>query len=71
MENMPFATLINHPQLLKALESLELVQATPVQEKTIPAILDNKNLLVSAKTGSGKTIAFLLPALQKILTAAP
>ena len=71
MENIPFATLINHPQLLKALESLELVQATPVQEKTIPAILDNKNLLVSAKTGSGKTIAFLLPALQKILTAAP
>lgn len=71
MENMPFATSINHPQLLKALESLALVQATPVQEKAIPEIVSNKNLLVSAKTGSGKTIAFLLPALQKILTAPP
>lgn len=71
MENTSFVDLINHPQLLKALESLELVQATPVQEKAIPEALNGKNLLVSAKTGSGKTIAFLLPVLQKILTAAP
>ncbi|MGB3611811.1 MAG: DEAD/DEAH box helicase, partial [Cellvibrio sp.] len=71
MDNTPFVDLITHPQLLKALESLELVRATQVQALAIPEVLNNKNLLVSAKTGSGKTIAFLLPVLQKILTTDP
>jgi len=55
--------------LQKAIERLGYSQATPVQEKTIPLSLEKKDLLVSAKTGSGKTAAYLLPILQHLLTA--
>ncbi len=41
--------------------------ATEVQEQTIPLALEKKDLMVSAKTGSGKTVAFLLPLLQRLL----
>jgi superfamily II DNA/RNA helicase len=43
-------------------------QPTPVQLQAIPLILDHKDLLVSAETGSGKTAAFLLPTLQHLLS---
>ncbi|MDD1611017.1 MAG: DEAD/DEAH box helicase, partial [Methylococcaceae bacterium] len=42
---------------------------TPVQEQAIPPSLAYKDLLVSAKTGSGKTVAFLLPMLQRLLSS--
>ena len=42
--------------------------ATPVQEQAIPAILSGKDVLASAQTGTGKTAAFLLPVLHKILS---
>lgn len=71
MENTTFNELISHPQLLKALEGLGFEQPTPVQAETIPRVLEQKNLLVSARTGSGKTAAFLLPAIQNILVAPP
>jgi len=55
------------PVLLKALEELKFQTPTKVQEQAIPLALNNKDLLVSAKTGSGKTAAFLLPTLNKLL----
>lgn len=63
-----FDELISHPNLLKVLDEQELALPTEVQAQTIPAVLASKNLLVSAKTGSGKTVAFLLPILQQLLT---
>ncbi len=54
--------------LQKAIDRLGYAQATPVQEKTIPLSLQKKDLLVSAKTGSGKTAAYMLPILQHLLT---
>ena len=54
-------------RLLKALTKLGFEQATPVQKQAIPLALDQKDLLVSAETGSGKTAAFLLPALHHML----
>lgn len=59
--------LISHPNLCKVLDEQGLTVPTAVQAQAIPAILANKNLLVSAKTGSGKTVAFLLPMLQQLL----
>ncbi|MFA7554016.1 MAG: DEAD/DEAH box helicase [Spongiibacteraceae bacterium] len=56
-----------HKQLLRALDKLGFVEATAVQEQAIPAALAGKDLMVSAQTGSGKTAAFLLPILDKIL----
>jgi superfamily II DNA/RNA helicase len=57
-----------HKQLLKALEKLAFTEATAVQEQAIPPALEGKDLMVSAQTGSGKTAAFLLPILQRMMT---
>lgn len=65
--SLNFTAFITNPNLQKVLEEQGLDQPTAVQVQTIPAILAQKNLLVSAKTGSGKTIAFLLPILQQLL----
>ena len=65
-----FSSLQLHKQLTKACEHLGYSKATPVQLKTIPEALKGKDLMVSAQTGSGKTAAFLLPALQRMLTQA-
>lgn len=66
-----FHDLISDNQLRKAIDLLGYEQATPVQAKAIPAALAGKNLIVSSKTGSGKTVAFLLPAIQAMLANPP
>lgn len=63
-----FSDLSLHEDLLSALEKLNFQHTTAVQAATIPLVLAGKDLLVSAETGSGKTAAFLLPCLQKILS---
>ncbi len=62
-----FNALLTNERVLKALESLNLNEPTPVQAESIPLILAGKDLLASAKTGSGKTAAFLLPMLQRFI----
>jgi len=57
-----------HPQLFKALDKLGFVEATQVQEQAIPLALAGKDLMVSAKTGSGKTAAFMLPLMHRLQT---
>lgn len=58
-------------RLLKAVDTAGWTQPTDVQIRAIPAALAGKDLLVSAETGSGKTGAFLLPMLNRLLTPAP
>jgi len=53
--------------LLEGIESTGYETATPVQEKVIPLILSGKDIIASAQTGTGKTAAFLLPLIHKIL----
>jgi ATP-dependent RNA helicase DDX56/DBP9 len=55
-------------RLVKALSKLGFTYPTLVQAKCIPIAMQGKDVLVRAKTGSGKTIAFSLPVLQKILS---
>jgi ATP-dependent RNA helicase MSS116 len=57
------------PQLLSALNAMDLTHMTPVQEKVLQLPTFTQDCLVQAKTGTGKTIAFLLPALQSLLSA--
>jgi superfamily II DNA/RNA helicase len=67
---MSFEALGLHPALVKAVAEAGYTKPTPVQEQAIPAAIGGQDLLVSSQTGSGKTAAFMLPALHK-LAAAP
>ena len=63
-----FSSLLLAEPLLRAVNKLGFQHPTPVQQQAIPLALEYKDLLVSAETGSGKTAAFLLPALHHLLT---
>lgn len=56
-------------RLMEGIEAVDYQLATPVQEKVIPLVLAGKDLIASAQTGTGKTAAFLLPLIHKIITA--
>ncbi|HKK61248.1 MAG TPA: DEAD/DEAH box helicase [Bacteroidales bacterium] len=53
--------------LLEALSYMRFEEATPIQEQAIPLILENRDLIASAQTGTGKTAAFILPVLEKLI----
>jgi superfamily II DNA/RNA helicase len=61
-----FASLGLNADIVRALTDLGFTSPTPVQAQSIPAFLAGRDLLVSSQTGSGKTAAFMLPALHKI-----
>ena len=63
---MKFSELNLKPELLASLQKLKYEVPTEVQEKSIPLLLQGKDLVVRSKTGSGKTFAFLLPILQNL-----
>lgn len=59
---------VNHFILFfKAIATLGWGTPTPIQEKAIPLALEGKDILARARTGSGKTAAFSIPVVQKIL----
>jgi ATP-dependent RNA helicase RhlE len=57
-----------HPSLLEGIEASNYELATPVQEQVIPAIMAGRDVIASAQTGTGKTAAFLLPMMHRLLT---
>ncbi|MFD0050476.1 DEAD/DEAH box helicase [Actinomycetes bacterium NPDC127524] len=59
-------TLDMKPFIIKAWEKSEFRQATPIQTKAIPFIAEGKDLIAESPTGTGKTLAYLLPLLNKI-----
>ena len=54
-------------QLLSKLKELNITSPTKVQEKVIPQIIEGKNIIFQSETGTGKTFAYLLPILKKIM----
>ncbi len=67
----PFDHLGLDPVLLKAVYAMGYEAPTPIQRETIPAILQGRDLIGTAQTGSGKTAAFVLPILQRLMRQPP
>src|SRR5574344_1506794 len=62
-----FADLGLAPELLRALNDLGYSKPTPIQAKAIPLVIAGQDIMGGAQTGTGKTAAFTLPILQRIL----
>jgi ATP-dependent RNA helicase RhlE len=64
--SVSFAQLNLSPDLLQAAQRMGYAMPTPIQREAIPLLLEGRDLMASAATGSGKTAAFLLPILQRL-----
>lgn len=64
-EGPTFASLGLSPEIVSALTAAGYKSPTPVQQRAIPAAIAGRDLLVSSPTGSGKTAAFMLPAIER------
>src|SRR5687767_971152 len=64
---MPFSSLHLHADLLKGVRELGFARPTPIQAEAIPPALEGRDVLACAQTGSGKTAAFLLPILHRLI----
>jgi len=64
---MSFSSFLLHADLLRAVRELGFHRPTPIQEKAIPPALQGKDVLACAMTGSGKTAAFVLPILHRLI----
>jgi len=62
-----FEDLCLHPALMKAVEQMGFEQPTPIQQAAIPFLLEGRNVVAQAQTGTGKTAAFALPMLHHLL----
>ena len=64
---MTFNDLRLSEPIIKALNKLGYTQPTPIQEKAIPSILEGRDIFGCAQTGTGKTGAFSLPIIQRLI----
>ncbi len=67
-DKVTFDDLQLNYDLLDGLDAMNFIYATPIQEQAIPIILDQKDLIAVAQTGTGKTAAFLLPIIDLLMT---
>jgi ATP-dependent RNA helicase RhlE len=65
---MPFSIFELHPDLLRGIKELGFTRPTPIQNDAIPPAMAGKDILAAAATGSGKTAAFLLPILHRLMS---
>ena len=66
MDTVSFDTFDLHDDLLQGINAMGFKNATPVQQQAIPQILEGKDLIACAQTGTGKTGAYLIPLLDRI-----
>ncbi len=64
---MSFTSFNLHPELLRAVDALGFIVPTPIQKDAIPPACRGRDVLACAMTGSGKTAAFLLPILDRLI----
>jgi ATP-dependent RNA helicase RhlE len=64
---MPFSTFGLHPDLLRGIKELGFTRPTPIQTDAIPPAMQGRDVMACAMTGSGKTAAFVLPILQRLM----
>ncbi|KAI0024987.1 DEAD-domain-containing protein [Xylariomycetidae sp. FL0641] len=64
-KNSSFESLQLRPWLVQSLANMKITRPTRIQQLTIPAILDGRNVIGTSRTGSGKTMAFTVPILQR------
>ena len=67
-KDVTFESLNLHPSILRAIEESGYTTATPIQAQAIPEVMAGHDLMASAQTGTGKTAAFSLPALNLLAT---
>jgi ATP-dependent RNA helicase RhlE len=68
---MSFDSLGLNPDILRAVAEQGYVEPTPIQQQAIPAVLQGRDLMASAQTGTGKTAGFTLPLLQRLIQKEP
>ncbi len=66
MEKRPFSELGLTPEILKAVEKMGFEEASPIQTAVIPVALTGKDIVGMSSTGSGKTAAFAIPAIERV-----
>ena len=64
---MPFSSFGLHPDLLRGVKEMGFTRPTPIQNDTIPPAMEGRDVLACAMTGSGKTAAFVLPILHRLM----
>lgn len=66
-QNLTFQDFNFHERLQEGLDSMNYKSPTPIQEQAIPVILQNRDIIACAQTGTGKTAAYILPVLHKMI----
>ncbi len=66
MEKRPFTELGLSPEILKAVDKMGFEEAAPIQVAVIPAVLAGRDVVGMSATGSGKTVAFAIPAIERV-----
>src|SRR5262249_21366606 len=64
---MPFKSMGLHTTLVQAIHEMRYAEPTPIQAEAIPVTLSGRDLIGTAQPGTGKTAAFLLPILNRLL----
>src|SRR6266700_5688370 len=68
MPSMPFSSFGLHPDLLRGVKEMGFTRPTPIQQDAIPPAMEGRDVLACAMTGSGKTAAFVLPILHRLMS---